>query len=166
MGATSGIGSGAAGAGGRRPAQQGAGGPEVAPGSGEPSGPIEPSRTREHSRPNEASGAAGAKELLFPWGARGVPMPGGLLADLDRLVWAPCPGRQAPALGWDPVQPFGDAPAGEPGRDAPPGRRGGDQDGRDPTLFESALVTLLAQPVGSLGAPHPSALHAPRVTAT
>src|SRR5580693_4883785 len=29
------------------------------------------------------------KELLFPWGARGVPMPGSLLTDLDRLLWAP-----------------------------------------------------------------------------
>ena len=127
-------------------------------GTTEPSGTIEPSRTREHSRPNEASGAAGAKELLFPWGARGVPMPGGLLADLDRLVWAPCPGRQAPALGWDPVQPFGDAPAGQPGRDAPPGRRGGDQDGRYPTLFESALVTLMARPFGWLVVAEPSDL--------
>ncbi len=35
------------------------------------------------------------EELLFPWGARGLPVTGNLLADLDRLVWAPCPGRLA-----------------------------------------------------------------------
>src|SRR5580658_7895699 len=38
---------------------------------------------------------AGA-EMLFPWGGRGVPVGGNMLADLDQLVWAPCPGRQVP----------------------------------------------------------------------
>ena len=37
-------------------------------------------------------------ELLFPWGARGVPCQDSLMADLDAMVWAPCPGRQAPRL--------------------------------------------------------------------
>jgi len=126
-----------------------------------PSGAVEPSgviEARQHGRPDE-TGGAGAKELLFPWGARGVPMPGGLLADLDRLVWAPCPGRQAPVLGWDPVSPFGDATGGQPGRGGASGRRGGDdQDGRYPTLFESALVTLMARPFGWLVVAEPSDL--------
>ena len=88
-------------------------------------GVIEPSRVIDPSRvivPNRAVEPAGTiepgaafepKELLFPWGARGVPMPGGLLADLDRLVWAPCPGRQAPAAR------LGSGPAGGRGRGLP-----------------------------------------------
>jgi uncharacterized protein len=101
------------------------------------------------------------KELLFPWGARGVPMPGGLLADLDRLVWAPCPGRQAPALGWDPTQLPPDLAAGLLGRggmQARDGRRGGDDPGRQPTLFESALMTLMSRPFGWLVVAEPSEL--------
>jgi hypothetical protein len=134
---------------------------------------IEPSRVIDPSRvivPNRAVEPAGAvepgaafepKELLFPWGARGVPMPGGLLADLDRLVWAPCPGRQAPPLGWDMGQP-GDMAAGYLGRGGPygpGGRRAGDDPGeRHPTLFESALVTLMARPFGWLVVAEPSDL--------
>src|SRR5215469_18555448 len=38
-------------------------------------------------------------ELLFPWGARGVAIDSNMLADLDQLVWAPCPGRQVPLTG-------------------------------------------------------------------
>src|SRR5215469_9981542 len=121
-----------------------------------PSGVIEPSQGREHGRPDEPRGAGEPQELLFPWGARGVPMPGGVLADLDRLVWAPCPGRQAPVLGWDPVQPFGPPAPGGPGRHAAPGRD--DQDGRYPTLFESALVALMARPFGWLVVAEPSDL--------
>ncbi len=101
------------------------------------------------------------RELLFPWGARGVPMPGGLLADLDRLVWAPCPGRQAPPLGWDTPQMAVDAAVGYLGRGAlqpRDGRGGGDQAGRQPTLFESALVTLMARPFGWLVVAEPSEL--------
>jgi DNA helicase HerA-like ATPase len=67
------------------------------------------------------------EELLFPWGARGLPVTGNLLADLDRLVWAPCPGRLAPA---EPAQ-------------ARPGEGG-------PTLFEAALQTLMGRPFGWL----------------
>ncbi|HEV2243424.1 MAG TPA: ATP-binding protein [Streptosporangiaceae bacterium] len=123
-----------------------------------PGGVIEPSRGREQDRPGEHWAAGEPQELLFPWGARGVPMPGGVLADLDRLVWAPCPGRQAPVLGWDPVQPFGAAAAPRPaqGRHAALGRD--DQDGRNPTLFESALVSLMARPFGWLVVAEPSDL--------
>jgi uncharacterized protein len=120
------------------------------------SGVIEPSRGREQHRPDEPGAASLPQELLFPWGARGVPMPGGVLADLDRLVWAPCPGRQVPVLGWDPVQPFGHGAPGGPGRHAAPGRD--DQDGRYPTLFESALVSLMARPFGWLVVAEPSDL--------
>ena len=62
----------------------------------EPSRVIGPNRAVEPAGAIDPAAAFEPKELLFPWGARGVPMPGGLLADLDRLVWAPCPGRQAP----------------------------------------------------------------------
>ena len=69
-----------------------------------------------------------AAQMLFPWGARGVPADGNMLADLDELVWAACPGRQVP------VQP-----PGEPDRQA-----------ELPTLFESALQTLMGRQFGWL----------------
>jgi uncharacterized protein len=138
----------------------------------DPSAPLEPSRvidpsaviTPGHSLEPAGAGPGGGlfepKELLFPWGARGLPMSGGLLADLDRLVWAPCPGRQAPPLGWDAGGPAWDASAAYPGRAGsygPPGRRNGDdQDSRHPTLFESALVTLMARSFGWLVVAEPS----------
>ncbi len=133
----------------------------------DPSAPLEPSRVITPGRALEPAGVVDVgglfepKELLFPWGARGVPMSGGLLADLDRLVWAPCPGRQAPPLGWDPAQPSWDLPVVYQGRAAsygPQGRRSGDdQDQRHPTLFESALVTLMARSFGWLVVAEPSA---------
>jgi DNA helicase HerA-like ATPase len=108
----------------------------------------------------EPSGLFDPKELLFPWGARGVPLPGSLLTDLDRLVWAPCPGRLAPPLGWDTPQLAVDAAVGYLGRGAlqrHDGRRAGDERaGRRPTLFESALVTLMARPFGWLVVAEPS----------
>jgi hypothetical protein len=101
-------------------------------------------------------GADQAEELLFPWGARGVPIAGSVLADLDRLVWGPCPGRQAPPLVGDTADggrggwPGGSARSGATG---PQDRRGqgGDADrGQLPTLFESALQTLMGRPFGWL----------------
>ena len=94
------------------------------------------------------------EELLYPWGARGVPITGNVLADLDRLVWGPCPGRQAPA---GPAEPAdygwpgrsggaGDGGAGQAGRR---GQRAGDA-GPFPTLFEAALQTLMGRPFGWL----------------
>ena len=150
-----------------------------------PGGVIEPSRVIDPGRPLGSGPAGGAsvivepsrsgggaletvdaiepsslfepKELLFPWGARGVPMPGSLLTDLDRLVWAPCPGRQAPPLGWDTPQLTVEAAVGYLG--ARDGRRGGnDAAGRRQTLFESALVTLMARPFGWLVVAEPSEL--------
>jgi helicase HerA-like protein len=157
-----------------------------------PGGVIEPSRVIDSGRPlgsgpaggtsliaepSRPAGAGGAleavdaiepsslfepKELLFPWGARGVPMPGSLLTDLDRLLWAPCPGRQAPPLGWDTPQLTVEAAVGYLGRGgagARDGRRpGDDRAGRRPSLFESALVTLMARPFGWLVVAEPSEL--------
>jgi len=78
---------------------------------------------------------AAGEDLLFPWGARGAVSPGNMLADLDQLVWAPCPGRQVP-LG--------------PGSDAR-ALRSANADGLGrPTLFESALQTLMGRPFGWL----------------
>jgi DNA helicase HerA-like ATPase len=80
-----------------------------------------------------------AEELLFPWGARGVPVTGNLLADLDELVWAPCPGRQV-------YQPAEAADAGGPAAAGSPG------------LFESALQTLMSRPFGWLVVADPTDL--------
>lgn len=101
------------------------------------------------------------QELLFPWGARGVRLPDGLLADLDRLVWAPCPGRQAiPA-----ASPAGDQdPPRQPGRHARTGADPnaslaagpGDLAGQRATLFEAALVTLMSRPFGWLVVAEPT----------
>jgi hypothetical protein len=95
------------------------------------------------------------EELLFPWGARGTAIAGNVLADLDRLVWGPCPGRQAPAASSDPADSGG---SGRPGGSGWPGDaarlgRGGLRDGdggQFPTLFESALQTLMGRPFGWL----------------
>jgi uncharacterized protein len=73
---------------------------------------------------------ASAMDMLFPWGARGVKIDRNMLADLDQLVWAPCPGRQVP------VQ------ADAAGHVL--------QAGAVPTLFESALQTLMGRPFGWL----------------
>jgi uncharacterized protein len=110
----------------------------------------QPSRTAadpdaEHGTPGEPSEIAAGDEpgsdqaagtptvdMLFPWGARGVAIDGNMLAELDRLVWAPCPGRQVPLPG---------APA----------RQAAAADGLgQPTLFESALQTLMGRPFGWL----------------
>jgi hypothetical protein len=76
------------------------------------------------------------RDLLFPGGARGLPAAADWPAALSRLVWAACPGRPAPAL----------LPAGSPDG----------QPARDPTLFESALVSLLGRPFGWLVVAEPT----------
>jgi uncharacterized protein len=92
--------------------------------------------------PPKTAPAAGpsAVELLFPWGARGVAIDSNMLADLDQLVWAPCPGRQVPLTGKDSLP---QAPADKL---APP------------TLFESALQTLMGRPFGWLIVADPTEL--------
>jgi uncharacterized protein len=78
-------------------------------------------------------GVRGGEELLFPWGSRGTAVDGNMIADLDQLVWAACPGRQVPL---DP------ASAREAARQATSPEL--------PTLFESALQTLMGRSFGWL----------------
>ncbi len=100
-------------------------------------------------------------ELLFPWGARGVPLPEGVMADLDAMVWAPCPGRLAPPLPADSGSWQGSGwAAGQHGQGGQGGHAGGGASwlaaaggglaGSAPTLFESALTTLMGRPFGWL----------------
>ena len=79
----------------------------------------------------------GDGSLLFPAGARGEPAPADWLAACDKLVWAPCPGRQAPPL---------TSPA-----PAPPGP-GAHRPGR----FESALTAVMGRPFGWLVVAEPT----------
>jgi uncharacterized protein len=110
-------------------------------------------------RPALASGGSATVELLFPGGARGVPMPDSWLADLDRLVWAPCPARQAPPL-------TGEYGQRGRGRGMPQGgeqasqRAGPRADGGDGyvPLFESTLVSLMTRPFGWLVVAEPTDL--------
>ena len=93
-----------------------------------PAGPDAAQAALDGTRPTLPAVA----EMLFPWGARGVTIGGNMLADLDQLVWAPCPGRQVPLSS--------EAAA-----------RGGTAAGAGlPTLFESALSTLMGRPFGWL----------------
>ena len=94
-----------------------------------------------------------AEELLFPWGARGVPIHGNMLADLDQLVWAPCPGRQVP-LGEDALWPHAGPQQAVPQYAAGPAAGATDR----PTLFESALQTLMGRPFGWLIVADPTEL--------
>jgi helicase HerA-like protein len=79
----------------------------------------------------------GDGSLLFPAGARGEPAPADWLAACDKLVWAPCPGRQAPPLTSPPPAPPGPG-AGRPGR------------------FESALTAVMGRPFGWLVVAEPT----------
>jgi Bacterial protein of unknown function (DUF853) len=83
--------------------------------------------------PDDAAGAeaASTEELLFPWDGRGAAIAGNMLADLDQLVWAACPGRQVPV-----------------GTNAQPPRPADGLPG--PSLFESALQALMGRPFGWL----------------
>ncbi len=120
-----------------------------------PYGPPGQFLTKLAGRP----GPAERSELLFPWGARGVPCPDSLMTDLDAMVWAPCPGRQAPRL-----PEAGGAPA--PWTGSGPGQPGGGGLSAPwlgsgttlaaPTLFESALTTLMARPFGWLVVAEPT----------
>ena len=99
-------------------------------------GALRPISRRGAGEPSVvAPGRAAGEDLLFPWGARGVVIDRNMLADLDQLVWAPCPGRQV-ALGADAVARAVRA-AGPPGLG-------------QPTLFESALQTVMGRPFGWL----------------
>ncbi len=94
-------------------------------------GPLPPMGQPATTAADPAAGQP-AVDMLFPWGARGVAIDGNMLAELDQLVWAPCPGRQVPLPG-------------------APIRRAAAGDGlAQPTLFESALQTLMGRPFGWL----------------
>src|SRR5215472_5858991 len=91
------------------------------------------------------------RELTFPWGARGIAYAGNVLADLDRLLWAPCPGRQAPiAAAW-----AGASLAGPP--ESEPAWRDSGLPAAT-TLFESVLTTLMPRPFGWLVVAEPTDL--------
>jgi len=127
-----------------------AAGPAAAPAAA--AGPAE---TAASAQQRPAAGQPGDQpsELLFPWGARGEVMTRSLLADLDRLVWAPCPGRQAP------VQPAAPGPDSS-GRADSAGQYGALAPGQQApaSAFESALQTLLDRPFGWLVVADPSDL--------
>jgi uncharacterized protein len=98
----------------------------------------------------DGSWPARAEEMLFPWGARGVATGGNMLADLDQLVWVACPGRQVPlADGAGPADDAAAAAAAGPAGTAP-GRGAGQAGPALPSLFESALQTLMGRPFGWL----------------
>jgi DNA helicase HerA-like ATPase len=136
--------------------QESAAASRIANGSGALSGPAAAPAALQPGAP-AAGPAAGSQELLFPWGARGVPFTASLLADLDRLLWAPCPGRQAPQL----LSELAGADAGWPAQGArgAGAARGRGPDGPGmPTLFEAALLTLMARPFGWLVVAEPTDL--------
>jgi uncharacterized protein len=80
--------------------------------------------------PADADGA----EMLFPWGARGTRIDQNMIDELDQLVWAPCPGQQVRI---------------DTGADHRTRLQAADASGA-PTLFESALQTLIGRPFGWL----------------
>lgn len=114
--------------------------------------PLELITTAGPLPPAVPSGDTRPTELLFPWGARGVPLGGGMLADLDKLVWAPCPGRLVADAAY----------AGQTGSARVltnalpvPGQFGREQgnpvdDGTGACRFESALEMLMGRPFGWL----------------
>src|SRR6266568_4121979 len=156
-----------------RPAAGFGPGPGQGPGQGDGAGqrdgqhPYDPPGdflTRLAGRP----GRPGPCELLFPWGARGVPCADSVVADLNRMVWAPCHGRQAPLLPGEPGgvrrQSWAPGAAGGAGRGAVAG--GGSSwlaggfglAAATPTLFEVALTTLMGRPFGWLVVAEPTDL--------
>lgn len=112
--------------------------------------------------PGGVTNEARYRELLFPWGARGVPYADGILADLDRLRWAPCPGRLAAPVAADPGGRRDQVWPGSPANQSAGGggwlTGGPGMAGYAPSLFESALTTLAARPCGWLVVAEPSDL--------
>lgn len=89
--------------------------------------------------PDQVPGSGETPGVLFPVGARGVPIGDDWRGELDRMVWTSCPGRQAPPL-------------------AAAGSRDSRQQSRAPTLFESTLVTLMGRRFGWLVIAEPTKL--------
>ncbi|MBO0832533.1 MAG: ATP-binding protein, partial [Actinobacteria bacterium] len=85
-----------------------------------------------------------AVDMLFPWGARGTVISDDVLAQLNELVWSPCPGRRVAAA----VSVAGGDKAAQ---------QSGPADGRTPpTLFESALQALVGRAFGWLVVAEPT----------
>ncbi|HEY2312428.1 MAG TPA: helicase HerA-like domain-containing protein, partial [Streptosporangiaceae bacterium] len=103
----------------------------------ESAGEAPPGGERQSAGRVPAAQVPSAVDMLFPWGARGALIDGNMLADLDQLVWAPCPGRQVPLA--DPAAAAAAAAQAARGDGVGP-----------PTLFESALQTLMGRPFGWL----------------
>ena len=91
------------------------------------------------ARPEQQGGPGHADQdaPLFPAGARTMPASADWLAACDKLVWAPCPARQAPPLA-------GQSPGG--------------RDGHQATRFESALTAAMGRPFGWLVVAEPTDL--------
>jgi DNA helicase HerA-like ATPase len=107
-------------------------------------------------------------ELLFPAGAHGERIAGDWLADLDQLVWAPCPARLAVPLAPNPPGPGGGRAA--TATSAGTGWGTGDEataapgsTGLAPSLFESTLVSLMSRPFGWLVVAEPTDLIEPEI---
>jgi hypothetical protein len=86
-----------------------------------------------------AGGVGQDTGLLFPVGARGVPVGDEWRAELDAMVWTSCSGRQAPPLDTED-------------------RSDSREQARTPTLFESTLVTLMGRRFGWLVVAEPTEL--------
>jgi uncharacterized protein len=114
-------------------------------------GPLPGAETAEAVPEGGIARSRNVEELLFPWGSRGEAVGGNMLADLDQLVWAPCPGRQVRAGG--PAE-TGPSPAGPssagPGPAGSSGAPSWAPASELPTLFESALQTLMGRQFGWL----------------
>jgi len=131
-------------------------------GGGPAGGPVRSDPGPRYGNAREPGHAGRATvELMFPAGARGVPMPDSWLADLDRLVWAPCPARQAPPLAGTQDErgrhrrlPQHAGPGQQGQRSGP---RADASDGHVP-LFESTLISLMTRPFGWLVVAEPTDL--------
>ncbi len=143
--------------------------PASAPGPGQ--GPGAGSRDGRHpydppgeflARLSDRLGRPDPCELLYPWGARGVPCGDSVATDLDRMVWAPCQGRQAPLLPGEHGGARG--PSWAPGAGGQAGHGAGSPwlaagsglAAATPTLFEVALTTLMGRPFGWLVVAEPT----------
>ena len=147
--------------------------PLSAPAPGPGQGPGAGSRDGRHpydppgeflARLSDRLGRPDPCELLYPWGARGVPCGDSVATDLDRMVWAPCQGRQAPLLPGEPGGARG--PSWAPGAGGQAGHWAGSPwlaagsglAAATPTLFEVALTTLMGRPFGWLVVAEPTDL--------
>src|SRR6266536_556171 len=111
---------------------------------------------RHHGIAGRADGRATA-ELLFPAGGRGMPMADDWLADLDQLVWAACPARQAPPLAGGHDQRGSSRGQAQHEQGQRGSQRADAGDGHVP-LFESTLTSLMARPFGWLVVAEPTDL--------